>query len=513
MEISDDQVETKNTNPLTTNEFSRQLINNMLNGFVLFKVIKDENDNITDVEFVDINNTVKNYVGVPREKIIGMRISAFSKNDNKKLQFLKLIYRKQRPVELDFFDKNLNKHFQAYFYFPDKKHIAVFLNDISEKIETLNRLKFNDAKLRSFIDSSFDGIVIAKDDGNIVEWNKALENITGLTKEEAKQQSAWTLQSMFLKYKSFDSNILKSKYKNLKDESHGLFDSVKKYSIKLKNNEHKHVDIASFKFSADNNTYYASVLRDVSKSHKMELQLKKSEKKLQESVNMKDKLISIIGHDLKNPLHLISNYTELITDKYNGNLPSELQDLLNVLKIQSKQTTKLLQTLLDWTKAKNESIEFLPRRIYLNQLVLENKLILLEGYKNKNIDLQTNVSNSIFVQADYDMLNTIIRNLLSNALKFTKPGGKVIINSKKRREFVAISIEDNGVGIKPEHIDALFNIEKRFYTKGTNNEQGSGLGLILCKEFIDKHGGEICVESVLGKGTIFTFTVPESQIQ
>ena len=168
----------------------------------------------------------------------------------------------------------------------------------------------------------------------------------------------------------------------------------------------------------------------------------------------------------------------------------------------------LLQNLLHWSRSQTGRIEFHPNRLNLLNIVDQNIKLVQKTAEKKNIKLINNVDSSINVQADEDMINTVIRNLLTNAIKFTPKEGEIAVSSSLDNDFTVLSIMDSGVGMNKETVEKLFKLESTHSTCGTENESGTGLGLILCKEFVEKHGGKIWVDSELGKGSTFCFSIP-----
>ncbi|MBA7548457.1 Histidine protein kinase DivJ [subsurface metagenome] len=168
----------------------------------------------------------------------------------------------------------------------------------------------------------------------------------------------------------------------------------------------------------------------------------------------------------------------------------------------------LLNNLLEWSRSQTGRIEYEPQDFSLTDLLRQNILSISDAAYKKNIEVQNELKEQILAYADRRMINTIVRNLISNAIKFTKSGGEISISAKKGDGVLIISVIDSGVGIKEENISKLFRLEESISTPGTNKEQGTGLGLILCKEFIEKNGGKIWVESKYGEGSKFKFTIP-----
>jgi signal transduction histidine kinase len=170
----------------------------------------------------------------------------------------------------------------------------------------------------------------------------------------------------------------------------------------------------------------------------------------------------------------------------------------------------LLDNLLHWSLMQRNVLEYKPVNLSLYDIVSKIIVISNQSVMKKNISISTNVDTGIFVYADADMLRTVVQNLLINAIKFTQTEGRIIISSTGKDGFVEVSVRDTGIGIEPEKSSELFNFNTLFSTDGTDGEKGTGLGLPLCKEFVERNGGKIWVESELGKGSEFTFTIPKT---
>ena len=222
----------------------------------------------------------------------------------------------------------------------------------------------------------------------------------------------------------------------------------------------------------------------------------------------KDKFFSIIAHDLKNPFNSIKGFTELLIENIKVYDEEKQLKFLKIIKGSTIKASDLLNNLLIWANSQSGAIKFNPVKIELVKQVSDVISLLEIQAINKDISIYNNVYHNLYVNADRNMLNTIIRNLLSNAIKFTNAKGEIHISSSINDNFVTISVEDNGVGMTDDCIENLFNIENKNCGIGTANEQGSGLGLILCKDFIEKNGGTIWVKSTLNKGSEFIFTLP-----
>ncbi|MDV7188013.1 tetratricopeptide repeat-containing sensor histidine kinase [Lutibacter sp. TH_r2] len=222
----------------------------------------------------------------------------------------------------------------------------------------------------------------------------------------------------------------------------------------------------------------------------------------------KDKFFSIIAHDLKNPFNSINGFSELMIENI-GMYPEDKQlNFLKIIKKSAGQASELLDNLLIWASSQSGSLKFSPSTINLYDIVESEISLLHVQAEKKEILVKNSIDGNVKVFADENMIKTIIRNLLSNAIKFTKLEGLIEINAKYTNSHIEIIIKDNGLGMSEETISTLFSLENKLVKKGTANEHGTGLGLILCKEFVEKHNGEIWVNSKLNKGTEFVFTLP-----
>ena len=222
----------------------------------------------------------------------------------------------------------------------------------------------------------------------------------------------------------------------------------------------------------------------------------------------KDKLLSIIGHDLRNPFNAIVGFSNLLVDDLKEKNYGDAERYANVILGSAEKAMNLLSNLLEWSLCQTNKLLFNPQNVNIAGLIDGVIQITQESAKLKSIKLNNNSTASIYAPADNDMVATVMRNLISNAIKFTKSGGTVNINTRHNEEEVVVEVTDDGVGIPKGNLDKLFLINHDIATVGTNNEKGTGLGLILCKEFVDKHGGKIGVESEVGKGSKFYFSLP-----
>jgi signal transduction histidine kinase len=246
--------------------------------------------------------------------------------------------------------------------------------------------------------------------------------------------------------------------------------------------------------------------------HKLEemfIELQKKEENLSEANATKDKFFSIIAHDLKNPLHSITLSSDLLINKYKQMSGEQLLDLINSIYKSGQHLSSLLENLLQWSRAQSGKMEFDPIHFDIRELSVENISLLLGNAIKKKITIENEIPDSTYVYGDPNMISTVIRNLISNAIKFTHKEGCISISGNKHDDgFFKVEVSDTGIGMNEDIKQKLFNIKHQHTTLGTGNEKGTGLGLILCKEFVEKNKGKIWVESEVNKGSKFCITIP-----
>lgn len=238
------------------------------------------------------------------------------------------------------------------------------------------------------------------------------------------------------------------------------------------------------------------------------LALKHASEELFKSNAMKDKLFSIIAHDLRGPVGNLSSVLEILIDNIETFDKKTIIDTLNELKESASRAYELLQNLLKWARSQNHTIDFQPIPLNLKPIIEKNIDLLHFSASQKNIQFFTDLQDGIEVFADENMLQTILRNLFSNAIKFSHKSSSVKIKTSISGAFAVVRICDEGVGISEENMKKLFVTHEYISTYGTNNEKGTGIGLSICRDFVERNGGKITVESKMNEGTDFSFTIP-----
>jgi len=227
------------------------------------------------------------------------------------------------------------------------------------------------------------------------------------------------------------------------------------------------------------------------------------------SLNLsKDKLLSIIAHDLKNPFSSLLVFSKLLVNDFDSYKKEEILKFLGYINQVSQDAYQLLENLLQWSCLQLNKNEFSPGEIDLHEISEKSISILELTIQEKKIKIHNNVSYPLICNADENMIATVIRNLLSNAIKYSNEGANIELFSLEKDGYIELCIKDEGIGMDDETKLRLFTFTKKNIKPGTRNEKGTGLGLILCKEFVEKHGGKIWAESALGKGSTFVFSLP-----
>ncbi len=386
--------------------------------------------------------------------------------------------------------------------------VYTLVEDITERKEAEKALRESEEKFRSFVNTTSDGIRLSDPNGKIIFVNDAHTRLTGYSKEETEGAYVWDFAWQLLPGEEKTPEKYKSVQEKLKSvmegESSYLFDKPYDLTIQTKQGNILQIQEAISKIPGSQFIRYGATIRDITK-------MKKQEEKLVELNNAKDKFFSIISHDLRNPFHAILGFSQLAIESVKKGQINRIEKYATEIYKSAQQSYNLLNNLLDWSRIQRGNMVFEPQPLDLKSIADKTINLLKINAENKNLQLNSFIEPETKIYGDRFMLETIIRNLVSNALKYTPPGGKVTVKSQKTNRGTTIIVEDTGVGISKENVPKLFKIDDNYSTKGTDKEQGTGLGLILCKEFVGKHGGKIEVESEINKGSQFRVTIPDKQ--
>ena len=256
-------------------------------------------------------------------------------------------------------------------------------------------------------------------------------------------------------------------------------------------------------------TLWHGLIVDITERKQAETEINLKNEELSNLVAEKDRLISIIAHDLRNPFNVLLGLTQLLDEEFQNLSPDDIPKMVSGLRGTTLSVYNLLENLLEWSLINKGNAGFNPKLFILQTKMDEFLHPVLELANQKQIEINYCVPNDLEVYADWNMLGSIIRNLASNAIKFTPKNGNIVLSAYANGDqSIEISIKDTGIGMNKSMLDNLFNIDRKNNRRGTDGESSSGLGLIICKEFVEKHGGKIRVESKVGKGSTFYFTLP-----
>lgn len=244
------------------------------------------------------------------------------------------------------------------------------------------------------------------------------------------------------------------------------------------------------------------------RNEELEKIIEQRTKELIDLVETKEKFISIIVHELRNPFNGILGFLSLLQKNLREYDINTIENYLTQVYRSAKMTFDLLVNLSEWLNAKNKKIPYIPENISIHQLLTEEIFTTSLSAEQKQITINNHVPENIYLHVDKNMVKTIFRNLLQNSIKFTNPNGQITVYANENEEYIEITVKDTGIGLTRELIDKIFKSEKVNSLLGTANETGTGLGLLLCKEFVELEGGKIWVESILGEGSEFKFTLP-----
>jgi len=375
--------------------------------------------------------------------------------------------------------------------------------DITERKNYEEALRKSEEKFRNIFETSGIGMAILGPDGQFAKVNSAFCEIMGCTNEEilgtnfrdithpGDLEKSLKLTKDMLKNELLESGVLEKRYFHKNGE---VVWALTTLSL-IRDGDGKPL-------------FFIAQIQDITKRKKYEEQLLKYTDDLKIINAAKDKFFSIISHDLRTPFNSLLGITEFIAQSYDEMSPKEIKESVTNIYMSSQKVYNLILNLFEWTRVQTDRFDVEKTKIDINENLDQIIQLYKDNAEMKNISLLNDSSEEIFTYADKYMFETVLRNLITNAIKFTPHGGKVSVSAIKNRNFAEITVTDNGVGICEENQKKLFRIDTQFKTDGTADEKGTGLGLILCKEFVEKNGGTISVQSEEAKGTKFIFTLP-----
>ena len=375
--------------------------------------------------------------------------------------------------------------------------VAIFVRDITESKNNLEALKKNEELLSLFMKHSPIYSFIKEVTPTESRVLRASENYTDMIGISGSDMVGKTMYELFpLEFA-----------KKITDDDWAIFSGGKSMTLNEELNGRYYVTI-KFPITQNGKNLLAGYTIDVTDQKLAEQCLLENESRLQELNATKDKFFSIIAHDLKSPFNSIIGFSNLLIRQIEEKDYAAIERYASIIQSSSQQAMDLLMNLLEWSRAQTGHIVFTPEKIDFAASINQVTELLFAFAQQKSITIYSETSVNLSFFADKAMINTILRNLISNAIKFTNVGGEIIISAKQMLNDLVVSVSDNGIGMDEETTSKLFRIDQHHSTLGTEKEKGTGLGLLLCKEFIEKHGGRIWVESEPRKGSKFHFSIP-----
>lgn len=385
------------------------------------------------------------------------------------------------------------------FKFYDLKRLSQSTNKIiSERNKATEKLSQSESELKTIFQHAPMMIAGIKPDGSFEIYNKHIEVTLGYKAEELRNFE--NAVQLLMK----DESEQKRAITNFRKKP-GEFSE---YHMKSKKGFDRIQYWATFKLFEDKTIIFGYDLTELKET---QAKLQEREKELKKLNATKDKFFSIIAHDLKNPLNALNGFASLLKEEYDEYSEEERKEIIQNIILSTENMSKLLQNLLEWSRSQMGRLSFNPEVFELQELIKENASLLNAQAAGKHIALKHESSGqSEKVFADKKMISTVLRNLISNAIKFTYPNGNVRIKTSRQNAYYKVEIEDDGTGMTQEEIDKIFDIGEKYKKSGTSNEKGTGLGLNLVMEFVEKNGGTLDVTSELDKGSNFAFTIPSA---
>jgi len=379
--------------------------------------------------------------------------------------------------------------------------IKGYMYDITDRKSMEIELRKSEAKFRKILDLLPVGLSIIDKDYKVIDQNEALTHLMKLSKDEIeagkfKNRRYIKPDGSEVKPTDMPSYLTLNEKRNILDQEIGIY------------TETNELIWANVSTSYIEDIGVIVVTKDITEQKQVFENLRQSEIRLRELNATKDKFFSIISHDLRGPFNSIIGYSDILGEQIRARDYDGIEEYANYIHDSSWRAMDLLTNLLEWSRSQSGRMEFKPENLQIAELIEASIETLIDASRQKSIAIERNFRENITAFADRAMIKTTLRNLISNAIKFTHPHGRIVISASKILNELLITVSDNGVGMDNNTLEKLFRIGESKSSTGTNKETGTGLGMLLCKEFVEKHGGRIWVESKPGKGSKFYFTLP-----
>lgn len=386
--------------------------------------------------------------------------------------------------------------------------IQIIIDNISERKKTEVDLRKSEEKFRSMASSISDVIWTIDIVGNLTYVSPSIDRLLGYSPDEVIGNHFSSL--LCPDSAKFALNVIGS---SIQSVNSGKKTRPKKFVAEsiCKNGKTRWIEITANPMFDSKQTFtgFTGISQDITDRKKADQLLKENETHLKELIETKDKFFSLIAHDLRTPFNSIIGFLELLINNYDEISEIEKKNYLSLVHKDANKTLNLLDNLLEWAKSQTGNISFHARNLNLLSVVNNIEKTFESALKLKQLRLQISIPERLKIFADLNMMTAIIQNLISNSIKFSQPGNSIAINATHKKSEIEIEVSDHGIGMNETITKNLFSINKEDSKLGTASEKGSGLGLILCKDFVERHHGTIQVKSEPGKGSQFLIRIPD----
>ncbi len=461
-------------------------------------------------EILETNLNGTQMLGKERAHLINRRIAVFISNDTRVVfdAFLSQVFEGQSPASCEAtFITGEGLHVYVHLngsLADDEKRCLITAVDITKSKLAEKALKDSEERYALVIDASEQGIWDWNVETNEIFYSKQWKRQIGYEDSEISNEFGSWVEHLHPDESADCEKTVKAYLEN------PTFHFFLEFRFRHKDGSYRWIynKASSILNSQGRVVRMFGTHTDITESKRAELQIIKQNAELQKLNATKDKFFSIIAHDLKSPFNSIMGFSELLIENIETKDYNEITKYAGIILQSSRRAMNLLLNLMEWSRSQTGRMAFNPTLFDMGQLITDIKVMFDAIAGQKGIEIKSQLPSNAVAFADQTMINTVLRNLISNAIKFTKQGGEINLQVTKEANRLTVTVKDNGIGIAKNRIDKLFRIDENYSTNGTANEEGTGLGLILCKEFIEKHNGEIGVTSEEGKGSAFYFALP-----
>lgn len=497
-----------------TNEHNGQDINS--NG--KFKLLYESNPLMIFVVskegvILEVNNRVKQHLGYKPKELVGTQaVDIFHPEDKEKVQINFddcLSNDKQgytwelRKVAKDGKVVWVKETISTVINPSNEKELFIICENISDYKDIIHEVKESEEEYKLLTEKTNDIVILHDIRGKIRYCNKAALNISGYTEQEIKNVN---IDSFFcIEYNEKVVQCLNSSA-GIENSFICESDLITKDGIRIP------IEINLSKLAKEGKSEDLLVVaRDIRERKKIEQHIRQSNEELKEANMAKDKFFSIIAHDLKGPFNALLGYSDLLIGEFDDLNREEIKEYIMHMHNVSQNVYDLLNNLLDWSRIQTKNIFCEPEVFHVKATIEKAIRLYNDTASKKSINIKIDADERLTAYGDENMVYTVLRNLISNAIKFTNKNGKIEIKVEEEGEFIRTTIADNGIGMSEEDMCRLFKLDINNTTLGTHKESGTGLGLILSKELIEKNNGKILITSNPGEGSSFSFTLPSKQ--